>query len=81
MPTWEGVTFGEAGEAGGADAGRVVRIILDGKGLTGSVPAAIGGLTGLRKLELSRNQLTSIPLETGRLTKVGRCRLTLSNPR
>ena len=39
---WTGVTFGKAG---GAHAGRVLRIILSAKGLTGEVPAALGALT------------------------------------
>ena len=42
MNTWQGVTFGAAG---GADAGRVVRIKVSAKGLTGEVPAALGALT------------------------------------
>ena len=62
---WEGVTFGEAG---GADAGRVVGIDFENKGLTGDVPAALGGLTALTSLDLHENQLTSVPEELGELT-------------
>ena len=62
---WEGVTFNEAG---GADVGRVVKIWLFRKGLTGDVPAALGRLTALTALGLHLNQLTSVPAELGRLT-------------
>jgi len=39
MTAWEGVTFGKAS---GAYAGRVVKLDLSSKGLTGEVPAALG---------------------------------------
>ena len=55
MTEWAGVTFGEAG---GAHAGRVVEIWLEDEGLTGEMPAALGGLTALTMLDLSGNQLT-----------------------
>ena len=45
-----------------------------------SVPAALGGLTALETLSLDDNKLTGVPKEFGRL-KVGRCMLTLGNPR
>jgi hypothetical protein len=53
VTAWEGVTYGELG---GADAGRVVELDLDGLCLTGDVPAALGGLTALRSLSLVGNQ-------------------------
>ena len=65
VTAWRGVTFGEAG---GAHAGRVVKILLMGKGLTGDVPAALGGLTALTQLDLDMNRLTSVPEELGGLT-------------
>ena len=65
VTAWEGVTFGEAG---GAHAGRVVEIMLEDKGVTGDVPAALGGLTALQELRLNENQLTSVPAALGALT-------------
>jgi len=63
---WEGLTFSGAG---GAHAGRVVNILLQGKGLTGSVPAALGQLTALTRLVLTDNQLTGgVPAALGGLT-------------
>ena len=69
VTAWEGLGFGEAG---GADAGRVVEASISLKGLSGDVPAALGGLAVLKELDLSANQLTSIPNELGAL-KVGWC--------
>ena len=66
---WRGVTFGRAGSA---HAGRVLEIYLDGKGLTGDVPAALGGLTALTALNLPRNKLTSVPAALGQLTALTR---------
>jgi len=60
---WAGVTFGSRG-----DLGRVIKIELKDYGLTGDVPAAVGGLTALTRLVLSENQLTSVPAELGALT-------------
>jgi len=62
---WRDLRFGRAGDA---DAGRVVLIHLEGIGLTGNLPAALGGLTALKMFRLSGNQLTSVPPELGRLT-------------
>ena len=50
--------------------GRVVRLTLEGFGLTGAVPAELGRLSALRKLWLSHNQLTSLPAEIGQLTSL-----------
>jgi hypothetical protein len=71
VTAWEGVTFGMAG---GAGVGRVVKINLHFKGLTGDLPAALGELTALTMLELYGNQLTSVPAALGGLTA-----LTMSN--
>jgi hypothetical protein len=65
----EDVGRGEVwGAAHGAAAGRVVEIDLIGKGLTGSVPAALGQLAALKWLILDDNQLTgSVPAALGQL--------------
>ena len=60
---WEGVTI---------ENGRVVKLKLENFGLTGAVPADIGQLTSLTKLNLNRNQLTSLPAELGQLTSLTR---------
>ena len=60
---WEGVTVGNS---------RVWSIILEGKGLTGSIPTELGNLTILTTLYLDNNQLTgSIPTELGNLATCG----------
>ena len=64
--TWTEVTFGERGH--GAAAGRVVKIVLMGMGLTGEVPAALGKLAALKLLNLGGNHLTgSVPAALGQL--------------
>jgi len=50
--------------------GRVVKLELEGFGLTGAVPAEIGRLSALRVLHLEGNQLTSLPAEIGQLTSL-----------
>ena len=60
---WKGVTI---------ENGRVVKLKLENFGLTGAVPADIGQLTSLTKLNLNRNQLTSLPAEIGQLTSLTR---------
>jgi hypothetical protein len=65
VTAWQGVTFGEAG---GSDAGRVVRINLMCQGLTGDLPAELGRLTALTSLHLHGNMLTSVPAALGGLT-------------
>ena len=61
VSAWEGVTVGAAG--------RVVKIEIESKDLTG-VPAALGRLSALTRLSLGGNQLTSVPAELGNLAKL-----------
>jgi len=65
VTAWEWLGFGEAG---GADAGRVVEVSISLRGLSGDVPAAVGGLTALKTLRLDGNKLTSVPAALGGLT-------------
>ena len=58
---WKGVTI---------ENGRVVKLKLEKFDLTGAVPADIGQLTSLTKLNLLGNQLTSVPAEIGQLTSL-----------
>ena len=58
---WEGVFV---------ENGRVVELVLDQFGLTGAVPAEIGRLSALMRLDLFYNQLTSVPAEIGQLTSL-----------
>jgi Leucine-rich repeat (LRR) protein len=64
---WEGVTM---------ENGRVVKLVLEGFGLTGAVPAEIGRLSALRELKLRYNELTSVPAEIGQLTSLRTLDLT-----
>ena len=58
---WEGVT------TGGSPA-RVRRVVLGWRGLTGNIPAQLGGLTRLEVLDLHDNELSGpIPLDLGNL--------------
>lgn len=51
--------------------GHVTRLALQGNGLTGRLPAAIGALAGLETLDLSDNALSGpIPAEIGHLTRL-----------
>ena len=50
--------------------GRVVKLELEGFGLTGAVPAEIGRLSALRLLSLADNELTSVPAEIGLLASL-----------
>ena len=52
--------------------GRVVKLLLRDLDLTGAVPAEIGQLTSLTRLDLSDNGLTSLPPEIGQLTSLER---------
>ena len=58
---WSGVTM---------ENGRVVELELRQTGLTGAVLAEVGRLSALRYLDLSYNQLTSLPAEIGQLTSL-----------
>ena len=60
---WEGVTM---------EDGRVVQLLLRDLDLTGAVPAEIGQLTSLERLDLRGNQLTSLLAEIGQLTALTR---------
>ena len=56
---WEGVEM---------ENDRVVELELEGCDLTGAVPAEIGRLSALTRLDLGYNDLTSLPAESGQLT-------------
>ena len=52
-------------------AGRVVDVLLGGRGLRGTLPAQLGGLAGLENLWLHDNELTgSVPAELGRIASL-----------
>ncbi len=60
---WHGITLD--------DDGKVVKIILEGNNLNGSIPPEIGNLDKLMYLYLNANQLSgSIPPEIGNLTNI-----------
>ncbi|MFK7847632.1 MAG: T9SS type A sorting domain-containing protein [Rhodothermales bacterium] len=62
LTTWHGVTLTN---------GEVTEINLLGNGLTGQIPAELGGLSMLSDIELSQNALEgSLPPELGNLTNV-----------
>lgn len=62
LDTWEGVTLTN---------NRVSDIMLDGKNLTGQIPASIGQLTSLQVLLLGGNNLSGvIPAEIGNLVQL-----------
>jgi len=58
---WHGVTM---------EDGRVVGLRLPNVGLGGAVPAEIGQLTALTRLDLHDNKLTSLPAEIGQLSSL-----------
>ena len=59
-------------------SGRVTGLLLDGKELTGELPAELGSLSNLQTLELGNNKLTGeIPTELGSLSNLQK--LELSN--
>ena len=61
--TWEGVTTNAEG--------RVTRLLLSGRKLSGSIPTELGQLTNLETLHLNLNELSgSIPAELGQLTNL-----------
>ena len=58
---WDGITTG-------GTPSRVTKVELSNEGLSGSIPAKLGGLFGLTHLDLSNNSLTGeIPEELDRL--------------
>ncbi|WCJ22867.1 Leucine-rich repeat protein kinase family protein [Euphorbia peplus] len=60
--------------------GRVANISLQGKGLSGEIPAAIGGLKSLTGLYLHFNELSGrIPVEISELTQLGDLYLNVNN--
>ncbi len=62
MKDWDGITLS-------GDPKRVTSIALGSRSLTGSIPASLGTLSGLRTLSLDQNQLTgTIPAELGNLS-------------
>ena len=67
---WDGIT------TGGTPL-RVTKLELASESLSGSIPAALGGLSGLTALDLSSNSLTgSIPPELGMLYQLTTLRLS-----
>ena len=66
--TWEGVATNAQG--------RVTRLVLNNRDLSGSIPAALGQLTKLEQLNLYENELSgSIPAALGQLTNLTELRL------
>ena len=64
MTQWEGVRLS-------GTPGRVTRLTLDQKGLSGTIPALLGSLSMLTELDLRSNQLSGeIPTELGELTNL-----------
>ena len=60
---WHGVTNDASG--------RVTGLMLEGNELTGEMPAGLGSLSNLKRLEFSNNQLTGeIPTELGNLSSL-----------
>ena len=63
---WEGVSVDS-----GTDSLRVIEVQLNGRGLTGEVPAGLGELTALEGLWLQGNRLTGkVPAELGALANL-----------
>ena len=61
---WHGVTNDASG--------RVTGLLLESNGLAGKIPAELGSLSNLKRLELGNNQLTGeIPRELGNLSDPG----------
>ncbi|MDE2718133.1 MAG: hypothetical protein OXI33_14130 [Chloroflexota bacterium] len=57
-------------------SGRVTGLLLESNGLAGEIPAELGSLSNLKRLELGNNQLTGeIPRELGNLSDLESLRL------
>ena len=66
--TWEGVTTNVEG--------RVTRLVLNNRELSGSIPSELGQLTKLERLSLYENELSGpIPSSLGNLTNLTELRL------
>ena len=64
IESWDGVTLG-------GSPIRVVRLILQGHGLSGGIPSEMGSLSGLEVLDLWGNELSGeIPSELGSLSSL-----------
>ena len=69
ITSWDGVTVEGTPQ-------RVASLGLSRRGLTGSIPRELGGLSNLRELRLSNNQLDGeIPSELGNLSNLETLRL------
>ena len=70
ISSWEGVSLN-------ASSTRVTGLDLDDQSLDGTIPSALGDLTGLETLDLSDNALSgAIPAELGRLWDLRELRLS-----
>ncbi|WP_419946088.1 cadherin domain-containing protein [Candidatus Poriferisodalis sp.] len=73
MTEWDGITI---------SGGRVTEIQLSGRGLTGSIPAGIGDLSGLVAVYMAANELRgSIPSSIGNLSRLRHLDLSLNELR
>ncbi|MYD84364.1 MAG: hypothetical protein F4242_13500, partial [Acidimicrobiales bacterium] len=73
MTGWDGITI---------SGGRVTEIGLSSKGLTGSIPAGIGDLSGLTAIYMASNDLGgSIPSSVGNLSNLRHLNLALNEIR
>ena len=74
ITTWPGVTVGSVSDTINGvpqQVQRVTSLRLPGSRLSGSLPASLGGLAKLRRLQLNDNTLTgSIPAELGSLSSL-----------
>ena len=75
MKDWDGVTVG-------GTPLRVVNLAVNSRGLDGTIPATLGNLASLQRLDLFENRLTGpIPAELGRLANLHLQELDLSENR
>ena len=83
LTSWEPNTNPCSGSFEGVacnDQGQVANISLQGKGLSGQIPAAIGGLKSLTGLYLHFNALNGeIPKEIAELTQLSDLYLNVNN--